>query len=840
MGATAGADGEAAPSGLSTEEARRRLAEVGPNRLAAAERWAWLREAAAVAADPMALMLLAAATVYFLLGERRDAWVLLAALVPVLGVDVALEVRSRRALRHLARAVTPRARVIRDGAEAEVPTEDLVPGDLLVLAEGDVVHADGVVRRAANLSADEAPLTGESEPQPKRALAGRAPGEPPEECRFLAGSTVLAGHGLGEVTATGPRTRFGGIARLVAAAGPERTPLQKRTTRMVRTLGAAAALVAAAVFALELHRGQDVYRSLLAAVSLAMAALPEEFPLVFTLFLSLGAVRLSRRGILVRRLAAVETLGSTTVICLDKTGTLTAGQFALDAHRALAPAIGEEELLAAAVLACEQEPVDPMERAILAHARGQGVRAEDLARRWELVQDHPFDPVGKHMSHAWRRRDGGGDRPWSIVAKGALEGVLEHGALAPGERARAESANAELAAQGMRVLAIARRDAEALSGERDRDERDLRLLGLLGFRDPLRPEVPGAIRECAEAGIRLKLVTGDHVLTAHAIAEAAGIPHEDDGILTGADIDRIPAGERQARFRRTAIFARVRPDQKHEIVDALARGGDVVAMTGDGINDAPALRRADIGVAMGLRGTQVARAAADLVMLADDFASLVATVREGRAIYANIQRSFLYLLAFHLPIVGLALVVPLAGMPLLLQPVHLVWLELIVHPVSALAFQAEAPPADLMRRPPRDPRQPLVPWRLAWRSLLSGLLLTAAVLWAYAAHLSEGVAYARSLGVSVLVAGSLLLVWAERSPEGGWLLAPWPRRWVFWAVWLGVAASLPAFLHVPELARTFQLRPVAAADWPLVAGLALAPVLWRAFRWPRGGGGAGR
>ncbi len=826
--------------GLDPEEARRRLHVHGPNRLVEPKRWAWLGEALRVLADPMALMLALAAGVYLALGERRDGIILLVALVPVLGVDVVLEARSRSALKKLAAAVRPLARVVRGGATVEVPTEGIVPGDVLVLGEGDVLHADGVVRRAQNLSVDEAPLTGESEPCPKRPLEGEAGPGAPEECRFWAGSRVLAGHGLGEVTETGGRTRFGHIARLTAEAAPEPTPLQRRTARMVRRLGLAAMGVAAAVFALDFHRRGDALQALLTAVSLSIAAIPEEFPLVFTLFLTLGAWRLSRHGVLVRRLASVETLGSTTVICTDKTGTVTAGEFALDAHQVLGSGISEAELLEAAALACEPEPQDPMERALLAHAREHGVHVADLHARWHLVHDYDFDPVGKHMSHVWRRREAGAGLPFRIVAKGALEGVLEHCRLSPGERERAEAANAALAGQGMRVLAVAGREAEVLTGDRARDEGGLRLLGLAGFRDPLRPQVPAAIAECGRAGIHLKLVTGDHALTAHAIAEAAGIPHEEGMIVTGEEIEALSPEARVERFKRAAIFARVRPEQKHAIVDALARAGEVVAMTGDGINDAPALRRADIGISLGIRGTAVARAAADLVMLEDDFASLVATVREGRAIYAKIQRAFLYLLAFHLPIVGLALAVPVLGLPLLLQPVHLVWLELIVHPVSALVFESEPPPPDLMDRPPRNPREPLVAGRLAWRSIASGVILTAAALWAYAAHLPEGAAYARSLGVAVVVAGSLLLVWAERAPEGSWLAAPFPRSPTFWLVWGSVALSLPVFMHWPAAADVFQIQPLSGPDWGLAIGLAALPVAWRAVPWPRGRPGTWR
>ncbi len=818
--------------GLTTAEVRRRLAEVGPNRLVQLERWAWLKHAIRIAADPMAIMLAIAGAVYLLLGETKDGIILLAAIVPVLGVDVLLDARSKRALRRLAATVKPRACVVRDGVEVDVPSEDLVPGDVVVLREGDILHADGVVRQVANLTIDESQLTGESEPLAKEPHPGPVEPEPsPDRC-FFAGSLVVAGHGFGEVTSTGPRTRFGRIAHLVAESSPTPTPLQRKTGRMVKVLGLVAAAVASAVFALGLWRGTDTYHALLTALSVAISAVPEEFPLVFTIFLSMGAFRLSGRGVLVRRLAAVETLGSTTVICTDKTGTLTTGEFALDARVLLAPGADEVALLEAALLASEPRPTDAMERALFAYARAKEVPPERLHAAWRLVQDYDFDPVGKHMSHGWRPSSGGPE-PARVCAKGALEGVLEHCLLAPGERERAMASNAELAGRGMRVLAVAERVGGTLSGVRAEDERGFRLLGLLGFRDPLRPQVPAAVRECGEAGIRIKIVTGDHALTAHAIADAAGIRHAPDGIVTGDELDALGPEARDERIAKATIFARVRPEQKHAIVEALSRAGEVVAMTGDGVNDAPALRRADIGISYGVRGTDVARAASDLVLLDDDFTALVATVREGRGIYANIQKAFLYLLSFKLRVVGLALIVPLVGLPAFFQPVHLVWLELIIHPVSALVFEAEPPPKDVMRRPPRNPRAPLVSRRLAVRSLLSGLTLMIAALWAYAIHLPEGVEYARSLGVAVLIVGSLLLVWVERAGEGSFLSFPLPRSWKFWAVWSGVALSLPVFMHVPAIAAIFQIQPLSLSDWWLVAWVSAASIVWCAIPWTR-------
>ena len=446
--------------GLSPAEAGRRLDRFGPNRWVVPDRWARLREALRLLLDPMAVMLVAAAVVYFLLGEARDAYVLLAALVPVLGVDVLLEARSRSALDSLARASAPTADVVRGGYITSVPAQDVVPGDVLLLREGQTVAADGVVRWAANLAIDESSLTGESEPQAKRewrAAADDEEGAP--EARFFAGSVVLGGHGFGMVRATGSRTRYGATAALVVGTSPPASPLQRHAGRLVRRLGVLAVAMACALALLSVWRGESWSRAVLGAVSLAMAAIPEEFPLVLTLFLSVGAWRLSAHGMLVRRLASVETLGSTTVICTDKTGTLTRGRFEVESHQVLDDGLSDHGFLVTALLACERHPTDALERAVVAYADTRGPAALRDADRWVLVRDYDFDPVGKHMSHVWTRGDGG----VCVAAKGALEGVLA--LLSP--RAERRKAQRTRAARVTAADPKRRRTASSASSNRE-------------------------------------------------------------------------------------------------------------------------------------------------------------------------------------------------------------------------------------------------------------------------------------------------------------------------------------------------------------------------------------
>jgi Ca2+-transporting ATPase len=725
-----------------------------------------------------------------------------------------------------------------------------VPGDLLLFREGDILHADGIVRSAANLALDESQLTGESEPREKTACPHASSVEADDRCLFFAGSMALAGQGVGEVTVTGRRTRFGNLARLVGESELQATPMQIKAARAARWLVGIAFGLSIAIFAVRWLGGVPPREALLYSVSLAMSAVCEEMVVVMSLFLTLAALRLSRQGVLVKRLASVETLGSTTVICMDKTGTLTAGKFALETVRPLMTGpLGEPALLEAAALACELGAMDSLEREILAHCRRRGVDVETLHRQWTLAYDYPFDVAGKHMSHVWTRTSGGDGAP-RIAAKGALEGILEHCKIDRGGRERALAMNSELACQGARVIAVAGRFADSggasdsgaaaradtspartlagFSGVREEDERDLVLYGLLGFRDPLRAEVPAVVDECQSAGVKLKLITGDHAFTAHAVAEAAGIIHEDSLIVNGSDLARLGRQAAADVARRASIFARVQPEQKYQIIEALVRAGEIVAMIGDGINDVPALRRAHIGVSMGGHGTEVARAAADLVLLEDDFAALVRTVREGRRVFGNIQHSLRYLTGFKVALVGLALLAPMLGLPILLLPVVLVWLELIVHPVSALPFEGEPAPPDVMRRAPRDPRAPLIGRARALRSACSGVLLTLVTLALYASRLDRGAPYARAAAMVVVIVGSLFLMWAEVAGDRAWWKTPLPARASFWIVTSMVTASLPVFMMLGPAAAVLQIAPIAPRDWAVAAALSIVPVIWRA------------
>ena len=819
--------------GLSQAQVAERLARFGPNRLVpetVRQPWyEWLRPLA----DPMVLLLLFAGVVFLLLGDVGDGAVMLAAIVPVVAVDVALETRAEQALKHLRQLAAPRATVRREGSEETIASEDLVPGDILLLREGDFVPADALCLEASDLQVDESALTGEALPVAKTGAGWPAPAPAlhDRQHRLLAGTTVLSGRATAVAVATAGLTEYGRLGAAIAAAPSPEIPIQRSTRQLVRVLGVAAVGLCLMVAGLQLWRGQGLVAAILAGVGLAIAAIPEEFPITFTLYLTLGAWRMARRNALIRRLAGVETLGSATVICADKTGTLTEGRLSVSGlfageQLSLAPQVesplssASAALLEDAILASEPAPFDPLDRAILTFAEGVGYPPRVVYSRWRLVCEYPFDPERKYVTHVWSS-PGGSLR---VCAKGAIEGILSLTSPPDSQRWAALEANNRLAGQGMRVIAVAAGALRRVSGQRWADEAGARFVGLIGFHDPPRPSVARAIRECQTAGIRVIMVTGDHLLTAHAVAEKIGLRHEDEETIVGDELERMGDEELAERVRRVAIFARTPPTQKHRIVQALQASGEVVAMTGDGINDAAALRAADIGIAMGQRGTEVAREAAVMVLLDDNFRTIVEAVRQGRRIFGNLRQAFRYVFGFHLPIVLAALVVPLLGAPLLLLPVHLVWLELIIHPTSATVFEAEPADPDLMRRPPRDPRESLISGRVIAPVLAEGLLIWVGILGLYLWALNDGrsIEAARSLSLAALVCAQLLLVLQERSPERP-----------FWEPGLGGNRALPpilassllslvAMLYLPGLMAAAQMSPLALTDWPLALAVAAA------------------
>jgi P-type Ca2+ transporter type 2C len=813
-------------TGLTTSEATALLAEHGPNRLIPTKRrefvprWLWR-----AITDPMAILLLLAAPTYFLIGDTTDGVIALVALVPVAGVGWLLEARAARMLDSLRSLTSPTVVVWRDENHQRVGSEDLVPGDLMIVREGDVIAADADVVAGTQLMVDESALTGESQPITKTMGSG--------EAKILAGTTVVSGRGIARVAVTGMATQYGSIGALLADIDETSTPLQRAVGRLVRRLSVVAGAFCLLVVGVEVARGNGWGPAVIAAISLAIAAIPEEFPMVYTLYLGLGAWRLARERALVRRLSAVETLGSTTVICTDKTGTLTLGQMAVssvliaDSTTVAGDDPRAASLLTAAVLACEPEPYDPLERAIVDLAARSGIDVERL-HAGQFVRDYAFDPARKYLSHVWQH-----DGVSTIAAKGAIETLAEIGTIGANVTSLV-SANDALARDGLRVLAVASGALRDKSKNRDDDETGLVLMGLIAFSDPVRAGVSEAVDQCRAAGIRLIMLTGDHPATAHAIAAQLGWPFASERgaeeIITGDQLDAIDDAALTDLIAYANVFARIRPEQKHRLIQALHARGEIVAMTGDGINDAPALREADIGVAMGQRGTEVARESAAMVLLDDNFATVVTAVRNGRRIFDNLVRAFAYLIAFHPPLLLAALIVPLTGRPLLLLPVHLVLLELVVHPVVSLVFENDPADAGIMTRPPRRPHAGLITRQLL-QPLLLGLTLSVAVIGLYlgalARHISEDRARALAFVTLLLGQSILILVLRRDGLTGQRKIAANP---VLLPIVVGIFAVTVAAVHVPAAAHILQLAPLGIVDWAVALAVAVVATCWSSWR----------
>jgi Ca2+-transporting ATPase len=825
--------------GLSPAEAAARLAVEGCNELPGARPRTTLAIALEVLREPMFLLLVAAGAIYFVLGDVGEAAMLASFVLVVLGITIYQEQRTERVLEALRDLSSPRALVVRGGEQQRIAGREVVRGDVIVLTEGDRVPADAAVLAQRNLKLDESLLTGESAPVGKTHRTGAEPPPRPGgdnlSCVY-SGTLVVQGTAIAEVTATGPRSEIGRIGKALQTLTPEPTPLQRQTGRLVRTLAAVGlGLCALLVGVYGATRG-DWLAGLLAGITLAMATLPEEFPVVLTVFLALGAWRLSRRRALTRRVAAIETLGAATVLCVDKTGTLTQNRMAvhtLAANGGLfrVPQNGDDAplpetfhaLLEFGILASAVDPFDPMEKALRALGDRYLGGTEHLHARWELAREYPLTRELRAVSHLWRATRGG---EYVIAAKGAPESIADLCHLDADRSAALAQQVEQLSAQGLRVLGVAAARFDGDDWPDIQHDFTFRLLGLVALVDPLRPSVPAAIAECKAAGIRVVMITGDYPGTALAIAREAGLDAGD--VMTGAEIEALDAAALRARLPGVHIFARVVPDQKLKLVEAFKANGEVVAMTGDGVNDAPALKAAHIGIAMGGRGTDVAREAASLVLLDDDFATIVDAVRLGRRIYDNLRRAMAYILAVHVPIAGLALLPVLLGWPLVFYPVHIAFMEIIIDPACSVVFEAEREEANLMRRPPRSPTEPLFGgWTLAL-SLLQGAGVLALCLAVFGGALRGGLdeGAARALAFTTLVVGNLGLIFANRSWETtilGSLRRPNPALW-----WVsGVAAAcLALVLVVPGLRGLFQFAPPDGRHLAIAVAVGGVSIAW--------------
>lgn len=818
--------------GLSEAEALARLKIDGSNELPQPDRRTPVRIAIEVLREPMLMLLLVGGAVYLALGDLKEAIILVAFATMSIVITVVQETRTERVLDALRDLTSPRALVIRDGERKRIAGRDVVRGDLIVLSEGDRVPADAIVLRCHDLQADESMLTGESVPVRKIARTNPAGAEMhrpggddlPE---IFSGSLIVRGTGLAEVTQTGARSEIGKIGQSIVVLETEPPRLQAQTRHLVRLFALAGGAVSlSAVLLYGIMRGGWL-DAVLAGIALGMSLLPEELPVVLTVFMAMGAWRISLARVLTRRAAAIETLGSATVLCTDKTGTLTenrmtivelrigTGETCRPADHARMPETFDT-LCESGVLASAPDPLDPMERAFHTLGRAQLDDNRYSHPGWKLEHAYGLRPDLLAVTHVWRP-DGAGQE-FLVAAKGAPEAIAGLCGLGDADRAALTRSIDAMASAGLRVLGVARAKYSGQEWPASPREFAFEFLGLVGLADPLRPSVIAAMRECHSAGIRTVMITGDYPSTAIAIARQAGFASGE--VMTGESLAKLNDTETASLTKTTSVFARIMPEQKLRIVNAYKANGEIVAMTGDGVNDAPSLKAAHIGIAMGGRGTDVAREASAIVLLDDDFGSIVKAIRLGRRIYDNLRKAMSFIFAVHVPIAGLALLPLVFGLPILFGPIHIALLEMVIDPVCSLVFEAETEEDDVMNRPPRPADSPLFSGILVSWSLLQGVLafaLTAVIfVIAFRSGMPEQEVRALTLFTLVTVIVSLILV--NRSFSSSLLAALRRPNRTLIAVLAAVASILALTLLWPPASKLFAFGPLHPDDLALTLG----------------------
>ena len=843
---------------LSSREAEERLKVDGYNEIPSQKKHGFFAIFVEVLKEPMLLILVAAGVIYFFLGEPQDALMLSVFVMFIVGITFYQQRKTERALEALRDLSSPRALVIRDGAPRRIAGRDVVVGDVLVLREGDRVAADGVVLESVNLMVDESLLTGESLAVSKSIWDGKedaAAHQPafdkarPIDMRrpdgdsrpfVYSGTLIIRGHGLARVLAIGAATEMGKIGKSLAGIKEGETLLSKETGRLARLFGAIGLSLCLLAVIFHYFANRELLQGILYGLTIGMSMLPEEFPVVMLVFLALGAWRISKHKVLTRNASAIESLGAANILCVDKTGTLTLNQMRLRELSSEAANIdlaeyesGEKDLpghfkklLEYAMLASQSDPFDPLEKEIKKTGDSLLFSVNRLHESWKLVKEYPFAGNLLALSHIWEPGDG--DR-YVVAAKGAPESIVDLCHLSGAKKAAVQEQMKPLLEKGLRLIAVAAASVEKTKlpdcGQHDFD---FEFVGLLGFCDPIRPSVPQAIKECYGAGIRVCMITGDYPGTAQHVARSVGLRNADE-YLTGEDLRCLSHEELHKRLETVNVFARVVPEQKMLIINAFKEKDIVIAMTGDGVNDAPALKSANVGIAMSERGTDVAREAADLVLLNDDFASIVTAVRMGRTVFDNIKKAIGYIFAVHIPIAGMSFFPVALGMPVVFYPAHIAFLELVIDPACSVAFEAEPEDEKVMNRPPRKLGEPLFGRKEILRSLMQGLGVLAAVflvfLFAIQSGRSEG--QTRALAFLTIVIANLSLIVVNLS-SGNPLKVFTNGNKAFRFIFLATLITLTLVLCVPALRSVFHFDPIAASDiFPAIAAAVLG-VFWLA------------
>ncbi|NJD76203.1 MAG: cation-translocating P-type ATPase [Candidatus Methanoperedens sp.] len=825
--------------GLSEEDASKRLKEAGYNELPSQKKQGFLPIMFNILREPMLLLLLGSGLIYFFVGEINDALMLLFFVLVVVGITFYQERKSERALEALKNLSSPRALVIRDGKQKRIPGREVVPDDILIIREGDRVPADCVLLFCSNLLVDESLLTGESIAVRKSEWDGKTPNVSPggDDLPFVySGTLVVQGHGIARVTSTGIHTEMGGIGRALEAISGEETLLKKETGLIVRNFAIGGLVLCIfVVVAYGLTRG-DWLNGLLAGLSLSMALLPEEFSVVLLIFMSMGAWRMSKRHVLTRKMPAIETLGSATVLCVDKTGTLTVNRMILsslfakgeyyDADKNGHLPLPEKfhELLEFGYLASQKDPFDPVEKEIKNGTEKFLCDTEHVHQNWKLVREYPLSKNLLALSNVWESYD---RRKHVIAAKGAPEAIAELCHMDGEQKKELMFHVQKMADKGQRLLGVAKSGfIDDILPDKQHDFK-FEFIGLLGFVDPVRPGVSEALAECYSAGIRVIMITGDYPGTAQHIARQIGLK-DPERFITGTELSGMSQQELQEMIRTVNIFARVVPEQKLAIVNALKANGEVVAMTGDGVNDAPALKSAHIGIAMGMRGTDVARESSAIVLLNDDFSSIVAAVRLGRRIFDNLKKAVTYIFSVHVPIAGIALFPILLKLPLILLPAHIAFLELIIDPACSTVFEAEPEEKNIMNRPPRNLKERLFGKESFYCGLLQGIsvLAVVVVVFVLALYLGKGETEARTLTFATLVIANLTLIVANLSWSKSILGSFNPENTALRFVIIGALSTLVLVLYVPALRNLFHFSVLHYDDMLIVFIAGILSVAW--------------
>jgi P-type Ca2+ transporter type 2C len=815
--------------GLTDQEVLERLAEDGYNELPSAKKRTFLHIVLDVVKEPMFLLLIACGVLYLFLGDLGEALMLLGFVFVVMGITLYQEQKTERALEALRDLSSPRALVIRNGNQQRIAGREVVRDDIVLISEGDRVPADAVLLSGHNVNVDESLLTGESVPVRKINWDGVRQTDRPggDDLPFVySGTMVVKGQGVGRVLTTGARTEIGKIGKALQTLEPEATNLQVQAGRIVKTFSVVGFILCTIVVVVfGLTRGNWT-EGLLAGIALAMATLPEEFPVVLTIFMALGAWRISKKHVLTRRMPAVEMLGAATALCVDKTGTLTMNRMtvtrisarerllSVDAKGTLLPE-DLHDVVEYSILASPADPFDPMEKAMQELGTRTLLNTEHIHQDWILVHEYPLSEKMLAMSRVWRSPDG---KEYIIAAKGAPEAIADLCHFNAAQSVALSGQIDRMADEGLRVIGVARATFRPLDLPAGQHDFDFEFLGLLGLADPVRPGVPEAVQECYTAGIRVIMITGDYPGTARNIARQIGLK-PDDQIITGPEMDVMTDDELKERIKTACIFARAVPEQKLRIVTALKANNEVVAMTGDGVNDAPALKAAHIGIAMGGRGTDVARESAALVLLDDNFASIVHAVRMGRRIFDNLKKAMAFIFSIHIPIAGMSLLPVLFKWPLALLPVHIVLLELIIDPSCSIIFEMEADEEDIMRRKPRKLSEPLFGPQMIRSGLLQGLGVLAVVCGVYAFMLLRGYGedQARMLAFLNMMIADLALVLTNRSwTRSVFQLIKVPNPSMWWVVG-GALVFMALTMSVPFLRNLLNFAFLPAWQYGMLA-----------------------